>query len=1149
MQIKHFVNGEWVEIRQNKLAEAFEHAAAHGSEFAKDLYKIATNNQGHIISASPVTKSDLTEYGLLDSDSVASNYNENDSYTAGEFVIYDGKLYKALENCGPESFNPSKWEAANILIAAGSGGTVVSGEADWNAQEGEPGYIKNKPTSPSGGAVDSVNGKTGVVVLNAEDVGALSNDVSIPTKTSDLIDDSNFISDANYVHTDNNYTNADKTKLAGIEAGATVDDKTWNGVTLSTSATYTSADQYIPVKSTNQLNGAAFQNILTETPTAYGVAKYDNNAHLKSTTPANNDNSTKVATTAFVNNAISSLGSILNYKGTKPTVGDLPQTGNTAGDIWIVESDGLQYIWNGTSWDNFSSTVDLSGYVQTSRTINGKALSENISLNASDVGALSDAVVVPSKTSDLTNDSGFITQSDVPLEIFWVNVNTTSERSGEDIVTTDKTVNEIIAAKENGKLPIVLINGWKVLTLIHYDSSENYVNVVFNSIQSFTSYTLSGQFSDGTESWDYSELFLVQRNSPRLAGTPTAPTPTTTSGATQIATKEYVDTAVESVTVLPSQSGQSGKFLTTNGTTASWVDNPPEIFWINITTNDYITATADKTYAEIIAAINAGKYPVISSPDLIDPLNDTNVLYPFDCVSSGDPYTIDISFIRFSTRGFDYFYGSETNRYYCENPKVSSILFYSDNVIEIVPTIQLATHSELASYMQKGVDYVTAGQKDGTTLGNKATAEGYYTTASGNYSHAEGNRTGAIGQSSHAEGNNTIANHKSQHVFGEYNIADTNAASSSSRGDYVEIVGNGTSTSALSNARTLDWSGNEVLAGKLTVGAGPTNNMDVTTKQYVDTAVGSVDALPSQTGNSGKFLKTNGTSASWSDTPMIKGTDYVTAGNLHGYAIGTSATVEGAFNKSSGNYSHSEGSNVKAEGDYSHAEGKSTTASGYAAHAEGLSTTASAQNSHAEGQSTTASGIGAHAEGQSTTASGVNSHTEGGATIANHKYQHVFGQFNVADTNVAAATAIGDYVEIVGNGTADNARSNARTLDWSGNETLAGKLTVGAAPVNDMDVATKVYVDTIANSISSLIPLVINVKNNINTKVSDIEAAIADGRAILAVKNGMTYTLHHGSSEVGEHWEFCCGQETYAPLVQENENDGLLYLVEVEEIS
>lgn len=46
-------------------------------------------------------------------------------------------------------------------------------------------------------------------------------DVSaIPTKTSDLTNDSNFAVDANYVHTDNNYTTAEKNKLAGIAAGA-----------------------------------------------------------------------------------------------------------------------------------------------------------------------------------------------------------------------------------------------------------------------------------------------------------------------------------------------------------------------------------------------------------------------------------------------------------------------------------------------------------------------------------------------------------------------------------------------------------------------------------------------------------------------------------------------------------------------------------------------------------------------------------------------------------------------------------------------------------------------------------------------------------------------------------------------------------------
>lgn len=42
----------------------------------------------------------------------------------------------------------------------------------------------------------------------------------IPTKTSDLNNDSNFVSDASYVHTDNNYTTTEKNKLSGIESNA-----------------------------------------------------------------------------------------------------------------------------------------------------------------------------------------------------------------------------------------------------------------------------------------------------------------------------------------------------------------------------------------------------------------------------------------------------------------------------------------------------------------------------------------------------------------------------------------------------------------------------------------------------------------------------------------------------------------------------------------------------------------------------------------------------------------------------------------------------------------------------------------------------------------------------------------------------------------
>lgn len=41
--------------------------------------------------------------------------------------------------------------------------------------------------------------------------------ISVPTKTSDITNDSNFAVDANYVHTDSNYTASEKTKLSGID--------------------------------------------------------------------------------------------------------------------------------------------------------------------------------------------------------------------------------------------------------------------------------------------------------------------------------------------------------------------------------------------------------------------------------------------------------------------------------------------------------------------------------------------------------------------------------------------------------------------------------------------------------------------------------------------------------------------------------------------------------------------------------------------------------------------------------------------------------------------------------------------------------------------------------------------------------------------
>ena len=136
-------------------------------------------------------------------------------------------------------------------------------------------------------------------------------------------------------------------------------------------------------------------------------------------------------------------------------------------------------------------------------------------------------------------------------------------------------------------------------------------------------------------------------------------------------------------------------------------------------------------------------------------------------------------------------------------------------------------------------------------------------------------------------------------------------------------------------------------------------------------------------------------------------------------ATGYGATAEGYETEASGTYSHSEGEYSQASGDYSHAEGDHTQASGDYSHAEGGYTESSGLNSHAEGLDAVASGDQSHAEGEGTEAAGEN--------------QHVSGKYNVVDN---ADT----YAEIIGNGTDENNRSNARTLDWSGNETIAGDL-------------------------------------------------------------------------------------------------------------
>lgn len=85
-------------------------------------------------------------------------------------------------------------------------------------------------------------------------------------------------------------------------------------------------------------------------------------------------------------------------------------------------------------------------------------------------------------------------------------------------------------------------------------------------------------------------------------------------------------------------------------------------------------------------------------------------------------------------------------------------------------------------------------------------------TATGEHAFATGDATSATGENAVAMGTHTVANSKSQLVFGEYNIPDT--AAGTAKGQYVEIVGNGTEETR-KNIRTLAWNGDETIAGDL----------------------------------------------------------------------------------------------------------------------------------------------------------------------------------------------------------------------------------------------------------------------------------------------------------------------------------------------
>ena len=227
---------------------------------------------------------------------------------------------------------------------------------------------------PTGGNVDSVNGKTGVVVLSAADVGALSNTTVIPDKTSQLDNDSGYITDSALT----GY--AKKTEIPTKTSELTNDSGYITNVALEPYAKTVD----IPTK-TSQLNNDSGYITANDVPVkSVDGATGDVVTNAVKTTTQTLTDAQKQQARTNIGAGTSSFDGDYNSLTNKPTI--------------PTKTSQL------TNDSGFITNAALTGYAKTTD--------------------------IPTKTSQLDNDSHYITASEAPVQ----SVNT---KTGAVVLTQD----------------------------------------------------------------------------------------------------------------------------------------------------------------------------------------------------------------------------------------------------------------------------------------------------------------------------------------------------------------------------------------------------------------------------------------------------------------------------------------------------------------------------------------------------------------------------------------------------------------------------------------------------------------------------------------------------------------------------------------
>lgn len=112
-------------------------------------------------------------------------------------------------------------------------------------------------------------------------------------------------------------------------------------------------------------------------------------------------------------------GSIFNFKGSVPTKADLPTTATT-GDVYQVIDEGINYAYNGTTWDAIGSgtDIDLSQYALSADVKAALAGKQNTLTAGENVTIVDNiiSVTIPDIPSQITIDSELSDTSENPVQ-------------------------------------------------------------------------------------------------------------------------------------------------------------------------------------------------------------------------------------------------------------------------------------------------------------------------------------------------------------------------------------------------------------------------------------------------------------------------------------------------------------------------------------------------------------------------------------------------------------------------------------------------------------------------------------------------------------------------------------------------------------